>query len=1630
MAKYSKWLRKIGIVLQVVFLLLALAACRENGGSETSSYSISGRVTGLQVNDSVTLLLNGSSPLTLTSDGTFRFSNVVPANESYVVTVGTQPKSQTCTVSNGAGAGITADVTTVLVNCSTVSYTVSGTLTGLDSGQQLTLQNNNADSLTLSANGSFTFKTSIARNGSYAVTVVTQPTGQICTVTNGVGAGMVANINSVAVICSVNTYTLGGTVAGLLGDQQVTLFNNGADALTVPVNGGFTFPARIAYNGSYAVTVGTQPIGQTCTVSNGSGAGMVANVTAIAVDCSSKTYRVGGIVTGLSSGQQVTLLNNNSDPVILSTNGSFAFPTRVAYNGNYAVTVGTQPTGQTCTVSQGAGSGTVANIDSVTVICSDNKYTVGGTVTGLAQGQQVTLLNNSADPLIVSDNTKFTFAMPVAFQGSYAVTIGTQPTGQTCSVSNGIGAGTVADINAVAVTCSTNTFKVSGTVTGLARGQQVTLKNNGANPLIVSSNGSFTFTTSVVYNGGYSVTVDAQPNGQTCSVNTGAGGGMVADVDSVVVTCSASSYVVGGTLFGLASGQQVTLQNNNADPLTLSANGSFSFPIPVAFNGSYAVSIGVQPTGQTCSVSRGTGAGMVADISSITVMCSANTYAVGGAVTGLAGGQQVTLLNNNADALILTNDGSFTFPTPVTHQGSYAVTIGTQPTGQTCTVTNGAGAGMVANVNSVAVICSINTYTVGGAVAGLAAGQQVTLLNNDTDALIVPSDGRFTFSIPVAHHGSFAVTVGTQPTGQTCTVDNGAGANMVANINSITIACSASTYSVSGTVAGLAPGQQVTLLNNDADPLILLDNGGFTFPTQVAYQGSYAVTVGTQPTGQTCSVSNGAGFGMVANVNSVAVICSTSTYKVGGTVMGLATGQQVTLLDNNADPITLSDNGRFVFPSSVAYQGSYSVTVGTQPTSQTCTVSNGSGAGMVADINSVTVTCSNRTYLVAGTLIGLANGQQLTLRNNDTDPLILSADGSFTFATPVAFQGSYAVTVGTQPTGQTCTVSNGAGGSLMANVSSVVVACSNITYRVGGSIAGLGNGQQVTLLNNNADPLTLFANGNFTFPTRIAYNGSYAITIGTQPTGQSCTVGNDAGVGIVDNVTSIVVTCSSNKYTVGGTVTGLANGQQVTLVNNNADPITLSANGSFTFPSAVPANGGYAVSISAQPLGQSCSVTNDSATSISSNITNIAVTCSTATYTVSGIVSGLIDGQQLTISNNNREFLAISGNGAFSFATPIFYNGNYAITVSTQPSGEVCTVVNGVGSGMVANINSIKIVCSPTSYTVSGTVTGLIPRQQLTLLNNNADPVTFRISQAFTFSTQIAYQGSYAVTVGTQPTGQTCTVNNGAGAGMVSNVSSVAVVCSTNSYKVGGSVMGLEKGQQVTLFNNNADPLILSANGDFTFPARIAYNGSYSVTVGTQPTGQTCTVSRGSGAGAVSDVASVSVICSKNAYMVAGNVTGLMTGEQVTLYNNNADPVTLSTNGSFAFPAPVAEQGSYSIKVGTQPTHQTCTVTNGSAANIYENVNSISVSCTTNFYKIYAYVGALANDPVTLLNNGGDAIAPASEGVYFFPTLMRYGSIYNVTISRQPAYTTCSLTGSSGVVTGDMIVRIYCGTAL
>jgi len=164
---------------------------------------------------------------------------------------------------------------------------------------------------------------------------------------------------------------------------------------------------------------------------------------------------VGGLVTGLVSGESVTLQNNGGDDLTVAADGSFTFPTALASGATYLVTVLTQPgpVSETCNVANGNGTVSNVNITNVIVTCSINNFSVGGTVSGLTAGQTVELLNLGGDAQVVSSDGRFIFSEQ-ADGSTYAVTVGTQPSGSNCAVSRGTGTVSGMDVSNVAVVCA------------------------------------------------------------------------------------------------------------------------------------------------------------------------------------------------------------------------------------------------------------------------------------------------------------------------------------------------------------------------------------------------------------------------------------------------------------------------------------------------------------------------------------------------------------------------------------------------------------------------------------------------------------------------------------------------------------------------------------------------------------------------------------------------------------------------------------------------------------------------------------------------------------------------------------------------------------------------------------------------------------------------------------------------------------------------------------------------------------------------------------------------------------------------------------------------------------------------
>jgi len=95
-------------------------------------------------------------------------------------------------------------------------------------------------------------------------------------------------------------------------------------------------------------------------------------------------------------------------------------------------------------------------------------------------------------------------------------------------------------------------------------------------------------------------------------------------------------------------------------------------------------------------------------------------------------------------------------------------------------------------------------------------------------------------------------------------------------------------------------------------------------------------------------------------------------------------------------------------------------------------------------------------------------------------------------------------------------------------------------------------------------------------------------------------------------------------YTVGGTVTGLT-GTGLVLQDNASGDLAVSAAGAFTFATRLATGAAYAVTVKTQPSSptQNCVVTTGSGTVATSNVTNVAVVCTTASSTIGGVVSEL-----------------------------------------------------------------------------------------------------------------------------------------------------------------------------------------------------------------------------------------------------------------------------------------------------------------------------------------------------------------------------------------------------------------------
>ncbi len=340
----TKYLRNISVAL----LMMVCQSVFSGGGT---LFNVSATGTPAQV--SITLCLNGTGPLSCqyynVSALTLSILTTIP-NHTYsfagikINTPGFTP--QGCTpISNGYCLFSVSYATPARIFISKNSgYPIGGTISGLTTNG-LVLQNNGADNLTVASGAtSFQFSTPVAFGGSYNVTVQQQPTGLTCTVGNGSGSYVMANVTNVSITCHAPTAYVTN-----LSDNTVSICPVNSDGslgacTTSTGNGTFSYPEGMTINPArtfaYVVnnntsTISICPVNSdgslgTCTTSTGNGTFSLPN--GISLNSSGTFAYVGNASTSTISICPVNSDGSLGTCTTSSGNGTFNGPNAVVIN--------------------------------------------------------------------------------------------------------------------------------------------------------------------------------------------------------------------------------------------------------------------------------------------------------------------------------------------------------------------------------------------------------------------------------------------------------------------------------------------------------------------------------------------------------------------------------------------------------------------------------------------------------------------------------------------------------------------------------------------------------------------------------------------------------------------------------------------------------------------------------------------------------------------------------------------------------------------------------------------------------------------------------------------------------------------------------------------------------------------------------------------------------------------------------------------------------------------------------------------------------------------------------------------------------------------------------------------------
>jgi hypothetical protein len=164
-----------------------------------------------------------------------------------------------------------------------------------------------------------------------------------------------------------------------------------------------------------------------------------------------------GIPRPLANSGLVLKNGGESLPVAVGST-TFKFNNSVSYGSAYEISVEKHPDHMTCTVGNGSGSAGHTQTITASVVCNQNAYAIGGTVSGITGDIKVTLTNGSLGGQVVltKDSTSYVFPANVADGQAYGVAVyEVNPVGALkCTVANPAGVMGAAPRTNLNVTCA------------------------------------------------------------------------------------------------------------------------------------------------------------------------------------------------------------------------------------------------------------------------------------------------------------------------------------------------------------------------------------------------------------------------------------------------------------------------------------------------------------------------------------------------------------------------------------------------------------------------------------------------------------------------------------------------------------------------------------------------------------------------------------------------------------------------------------------------------------------------------------------------------------------------------------------------------------------------------------------------------------------------------------------------------------------------------------------------------------------------------------------------------------------------------------------------------------------------